>query len=68
MKIAPGNRIKLARLKAGMTQAQLAKVLNVTQGTVGSWEVGIAFPRPRNLVKLSEVLKIPVSELLRKAG
>lgn len=66
-KVKAGKMIKQARLWLGITQNELAVMLNVTQGTVASWETGTAFPRPRSMVKLCEVLKIPVENLL-KAG
>ena len=62
-----GKLIKARRFFMGMTQGELAAILNVTQGTVATWETGVAFPRPKSLIKLCDVLKIPVEELL-KAG
>ena len=62
-----GVLIRDARLKSGMTQTELARKLNVKQGTVGAWEIGYSFPRPKSMVRLCEILKIPVDELL-KAG
>ena len=60
-----GGVIRVARMKAGMTQAELAQKLNVKQGTVGAWEIGYSFPRPKSMVRLCEILKIPVEELLK---
>lgn len=62
-----GGVIRVARMKAGMTQTELAQKLNVTQGTVGAWEIGCSFPRPQSMVKLCKLLKIRVEDLL-KAG
>ena len=62
-----GKMIRLARMRSGMTQDELARKLNVKQGTVGAWEIGYSFPRPKSMVKLCEILRIPVEELL-KAG
>ena len=62
-----GQMIRLARIKKGMTQSDLAGVMNVSQGAVGQWESGITLPKARNIAKLSEVLEIPVEKLL-KAG
>ena len=62
-----GEMIRTARVKAGMTQTEIARKLNVKQGTVGAWEIGYSFPRPKSMVRLCEILKIPVDELL-KAG
>ena len=62
-----GKMISTARKRKGLSQVELAKRLNVTQGTVGSWEIGTSFPRPKSMVKLCELLQIPVEELI-KAG
>ena len=62
-----GQRIRLARITKGFTQAELAERMNVSQGAVGHWEIGATLPKAGNLVKLSELLEIPVDELL-KAG
>lgn len=62
-----GGMIRDARIRSGMTQTELARKLNVKQGTVGAWEIGYSFPRPKSMVRLCEILKIPVDELL-KAG
>lgn len=59
--------IRDARIKQGMTQVELAYRLKVSQGAVGCWELGISFPRPKTLVEMCMVLKIPVQELI-KAG
>lgn len=62
-----GQMIRIARIKKGMTQADLAAKLDVSQGAVGQWEQGMTIPRPRHIVRLSSLLEIPVEELL-KAG
>lgn len=66
-KAKAGEMIRLARIANGMTQMELARKLNVSQGAVGAWEIGYSFPRPKSMVKLCEVLRIPV-EKLAKAG
>ena len=50
---------------AGMTQQELAKKLHVSQGTVGAWEIGYAFPRPKSIVRLCEILSIPIEKLMK---
>ena len=62
-----GQMIRLARIKKGMTQADLAETIGVSQGAVGQWENGMTIPRPKHIVRLSSLLEIPVDELL-KAG
>lgn len=63
-----GQMIRDARLRKGWTQTELAARLKVKQGTVGCWEIGYTFPRPKTLVQLSDLLEIPIDKLLKKAG
>lgn len=58
-------KIAIAREQAGLTQAQLAERLSVTQGAVSQWEMGITSPRPAMLLRLADVLGCTVDELLR---
>ena len=37
--------LKAARINKGLTQADVAKALNVTKKTVGSWEKGKTMPK-----------------------
>jgi transcriptional regulator with XRE-family HTH domain len=60
---ALGARIRAERLARGMTRAELAAQLGVTQTTVGRWEQGDRRPRWSVLVRLAEVLAIPHPEL-----
>ena len=55
--------IRAARRRLGITQAELAERLNVTQAAVSHWEQGITVPSSRQMVTLAEVLKTTVSEL-----
>ena len=64
-RVEAGKVIRLARLQRGLTQTQLARLLNVKQATVGAWEIGYSFPRPKSMVKLCEVLNIRVDDLLK---
>lgn len=59
------NPIKIARLRAGITQSDLAKQLGVTNGTVSQWEQGITHPSARRLKPLAEILGTTVDELLK---
>ena len=59
-----GTRIKEARLKAGLTQAELAKLLDVDPHTVWYWESGRMKPSADNLVQLSNRLGVSGDWLL----
>lgn len=51
------ERLTLAalRVNAGYTQANLAKLLGVTQGAVSSWEKGAVSPRIKTAKKLADL-------------
>lgn len=51
-----GKRIKQAREKLGLTQAELARQVGVSRTAVGMWENGAAFPQHKNVPRLSEIL------------
>ena len=54
------------RAKKALTQAQIAKMVNVDASTVVKWEKGIAKPRADTLIALSKVLDCTVDELLKE--
>lgn len=58
--------IKLKRIKALMSQKDLAKRLGVTQGLISQWETGKVHPRATMLPKLADILGCTVDELLRE--
>lgn len=57
-----GERIKAARLKAGITQEELAAKLNITYQSIGQWERGKRTPKPQTLKRIADALGVPVSE------
>ena len=59
--------IRDARVKLGITQAELASRLNVTQAAVSHWEQGISMPTPKQIPVIAKILKVTVSELFEKA-
>lgn len=62
------NPIRKYRMAKGYTQIDLAKLVGVTQTTVSHWESGMATPRGKNLITLSEVLEVSTLELLTMNG
>lgn len=54
------------RLKSGLTQMQVATMLNIDRSTVAKWESGKALPRPRILAKLAVMYNCTIEELLRE--
>ena len=55
------------RSATGLTQAEVARRLNVTPQTVSKWERGLSAPDLDNLIELSELLSVSVDELIRTA-
>jgi transcriptional regulator with XRE-family HTH domain len=56
--------LKELRIKAKLTQAELARKLNVTQSAVSAWEKGDKFPRKDRLRALCKLLDCKVDDLL----
>lgn len=52
------------RIKANMTQAELAERLQVKQSTISMWESHRAFPRKDKLHVLCKLLNCKVDDLL----
>lgn len=59
--------IKNLRIKKGISQDALAKLLGTTQAAVAMWETGARMPRADKLPRLAEVLGCTVSDLFAKA-
>ncbi len=56
-KKAFGKRLKEAREKCGLTQAELAEEIGVSQNFLGDIERGIKLPSLNKLISLSNTLK-----------
>lgn len=59
-----GSRIRAARTRAGLTQSELARRCNVTQGRVSAYEVGRNQPSNTTLDRISAETGAPVAFLL----
>lgn len=53
------------RKERGMTQQELADLLDITNKAVSKWETGEAFPETAQLVPLADIFGVSVDELLR---
>ena len=53
------NYLREYRLRAGMNQKQLAKLLNVSQACVSRWERKIVYPEIETAKKISDILHMP---------
>lgn len=60
-----GEKIKEQRKKAGLSQEQLAKKLNVTRQAVTKWETDKGIPDVANLIAISEEFGLSLDELIK---
>lgn len=54
------------RLKAGMTQEQLAGLVDVSKGFLGMMETGERWPNVDMLIRLAEAMRVRPGEMLDK--
>lgn len=59
-----GEQIKTARKAKGVSQEELAVRLGVVRQTVSKWENGMSVPDADVLIKIAELLDVPVRQLL----
>ena len=59
-----GQRIKEARKKAGLTQAELAEKLGVSSSFIAQYENDLRNPKPDTLQRIATALDISVNRLL----
>jgi len=62
------NRVKELREREGIRQLDLAKKLNISQGTLSNWERGIHDPDNNSLIQLSEIFNASTDYLLGKTN
>jgi transcriptional regulator with XRE-family HTH domain len=59
-----GNILKELRLKKGLNQVELAKILSVAKGTISNWEKGNRTPDNEMLSKIATFFDVTVDFLL----
>lgn len=59
-----GDRLRLAREAAGLTQSALARQLGVRPQSVNQWESGARSPSRENIVSLATITNAPMEWLL----
>ena len=60
------DKLKQLRKAKKLSQEHLAKNLSVVRQTVSKWEKGFSVPDAQMLLRIAEVLDVPVDELLRE--
>ncbi len=58
------DRIKELRLKNGIKQTELAKVLGLSRSAVNAWEMGVSVPSTQYLLDLSKLFRVSTDHLL----
>ena len=58
------NQIKVLREKQNISQAEVARRLEISQQAISKWESGEADPRSDKLLPLAAILGCSVEELL----
>lgn len=59
-----GENLKRLRKQKGLSQEELAVRLNVVRQTVSKWEKNLSVPDADVLIHISEVLEVPISQIL----
>lgn len=54
-----GERIRLGRIRKGLTQAELGKKCGMADSQIGAYERNECVPRERNIRRIAEVLEVP---------
>lgn len=58
------NKLKECRIRAGLSQKEVALSLGIKGPSVSLWESGENFPSVENLIKLADLYHVTVDELL----
>jgi transcriptional regulator with XRE-family HTH domain len=59
-----GTKLRKFRTVAKLSQQEIADKLNIRQATYSNWEKGTTNPSLEHIIKLSEVLNVPIQEFL----
>lgn len=59
-----GSRITRLREQSGMSQADLARRMNISRASVQSWECGVNYPSTDNLISLAKIFHVSTDYLL----
>lgn len=60
-----GLKLREGRLAAKLTQEATAVAVGVRQSTVSAWETGDVYPTVGKLVRLAELYRVDLEELVR---
>ena len=60
-----GQRLKVRRKELDLTQDYVASVLGITRQTMSNWENGRSYPDIERIIRLSDIYKLSLDELLK---
>ena len=60
------ENLKKYRTEKGMTQAELAKQINVSQNLLCEWEKRVRYPKLDKVFDIARVLEVKVEDLLKR--
>lgn len=58
------QNLKYLRKENGLSQPQLAKALNVSNGMISFWENGIYEPTASNIIAIAKFFQVSIDDLL----
>ena len=58
------DRIKSLRIKSGISQAELARKLNVTRSSINAWESGLSTPTTQYIEKKEKIFHVSSDYIL----
>lgn len=67
-KITDGEKIRIARKRKGITQAELGRRMGVTQQTVNQYESGKIKAKIETLKRIADALEVPLSEVTERVA
>lgn len=65
MKKLFGKRLRELRNQKGFTQEKVAEYIGIKPENYSRLENGLSFPKPENIVKLSEIFNVEIAELFQ---
>lgn len=61
-----GEKLKKARIKKGLSQQEFGNLINCSHSTIGSYERGRLNISTKKLIKISEILEVPITYFIKE--
>lgn len=61
------NMLRELRRNKGISQSELANLMDVNQRTISTWEIGRSIPKPYQMKFLAEFYKTPIEQIFFEA-